>query len=272
MKNLLVKPEDLFEQLEEWYPGRFEIEYDRDAADYVYESEKLATLAGKKLHAKRNHINKFKATYEGRWNYETLTKENVEDCFQMALEWRNKNGCEEDEEKSAEKLEKRQLLSKGDESYTAIMIEITGLTKDVEAAQRGITITELENAYQMCSNPDYYDYLIRIAKTPRKYVLTDALLETLSIIAYKQPVTRLDVEKIRGVNCDHAINRLIEFDLVKELGRLDAPGRPLLFGTTEQFLRSFGVKSLEDLPEINPMQVAEFKEQAEQEVQLSLNI
>ena len=97
-------------------------------------------------------------------------------------------------------------------------------------------------------------------------------METLSIIAYKQPVTRLDVEKIRGVNCDHAINRLIEFGLVKELGRLDAPGRPLLFGTTEQFFRSFGVKSLEDLPEINPMQVAEFKEQAEQEVQLSLNI
>ena len=85
-------------------------------------------------------------------------------------------------------------------------------------------------------------------------------------------MTRLDVEKIRGVNCDHAINRLIEYDLVKELGRLDAPGRPLLFGTTEQFLRSFGVKSLEDLPEINPVQVAEFKEQAEQEVQLSLNV
>ena len=124
----------------------------------------------------------------------------------------------------------------------------------------------------MCTKVEFYDDLLKIAKTPRKYTLSDTALETLSIIAYKQPVTRLDVEKIRGVNCDHAINRLIEFDLVKELGRLDAPGRPLLFGTTEQFLRSFGVKSLEDLPEINPVQVAEFKEQAEQEVQLSLNI
>ena len=102
--------------------------------------------------------------------------------------------------------------------------------------------------------------------------MTDSLLETLSIVAYKQPVTRLEVERIRGVNCDHAMNRLVEFDLIQELGRKDAPGRPLLFGTTEQFLRSFGVKSIEDLPEINPVQVEEFKQQAEQEVQLSLNI
>ena len=88
-----------------------------------------------------------------------------------------------------------------------------------------------------------YEYLLKVAKTPKKYVLTETLLETLSIIAYKQPVTKLDIERIRGVNCDHAVNRLIEFDLVTELGRMDAPGRPLLFGTTEQFLRSFGVKS-----------------------------
>ena len=95
-----VTPE-LFEQLEAWYPGRFEIEYDRDVADYVYESEKLATLAGKKLHAKRNHINKFKATYED-WSYETMTKDNVEECFQMALKWREQNGCEDDMGKKAE--------------------------------------------------------------------------------------------------------------------------------------------------------------------------
>lgn len=93
--------EEDFAQLEEWYPGQFTIEYDRDAADYVYESEKLATLAGKKLHGKRNHINKFKAVYED-WSYEDLNDENVEECFQMALKWRNQNGCEEDPEKNAE--------------------------------------------------------------------------------------------------------------------------------------------------------------------------
>lgn len=112
-----------------------------------------------------------------------------------------------------------------------------------------MNLISLEDSWQMCTRSEFYDYLIRIAKAPKKYTLTDTLLETLSIIAYKQPVTRLDVEKIRGVNCDHAINRLVEYNLVEELGRLDAPGRPLLFGTTEQFLRSFGVGSLEELPE-----------------------
>ena len=96
-----VTPED-FACLEEWFPGRFEIEYNEDYADYVYESEKLATLSGKKLHGKRNHINKFKSLYDGRWSYEPITKDNLEDCFQMGLKWRNENGCEEDEEKNAE--------------------------------------------------------------------------------------------------------------------------------------------------------------------------
>ncbi len=89
---------DMFEQIESWYPGEFKIEYNPDIADYVYECEKLTTLAGKKLHGKRNHINKFKATYEN-WSYETLSEYNVEACFQMALEWRKINGCEDDEEK-----------------------------------------------------------------------------------------------------------------------------------------------------------------------------
>ncbi len=95
-----VTPEQ-FAQLDAWYPGRFQIEYNRDDADYVYESEKLATLSGKKLHAKRNHINKFKATFEN-WNFEALTEDNVEECFQMALNWRRENGCEDDVEKNAE--------------------------------------------------------------------------------------------------------------------------------------------------------------------------
>ena len=84
-----------FEQLNEWYPDEFEIAYVRDIADYIYETEKLATLAGKKLHGKRNHINKFKKTYPD-WSYEPLCDENMEECFQMALKWRNANGCEEE--------------------------------------------------------------------------------------------------------------------------------------------------------------------------------
>ena len=139
-----------------------------------------------------------------------------------------------------------------------------------EEEERGIRLTELEGAWQLCTKREYYEELIRVVKQPKKQILTEVLLETLSIVAYKQPVTRLDVEKIRGVNCDHAINRLVEYNLVEELGRLDAPGRPLLFGTTEQFLRSFGVGSLEELPELSAVQVEEFKEQAEQEAVLQL--
>ena len=102
--------------------------------------------------------------------------------------------------------------------------------------------------------------------------MSDTLLETLSIIAYKQPVTRLEVEKIRGVSCDHAVNKLLEFNLIQELGRLEAPGRPLLFGTTEEFLRTFGVKSLGDLPMLDPEQIEDFKKQAEEEAELKVEI
>lgn len=95
-----VTPEH-FDQMEKWFPGRFQIEYVRDVADYVYETEKLATLAGKKLHGKRNHINRFKALYPD-WSYEKMDDGNVEECFQMALKWRNQNGCDDDAEKNAE--------------------------------------------------------------------------------------------------------------------------------------------------------------------------
>lgn len=146
------------------------------------------------------------------------------------------------------------------------------MAAEYEKEERGILLTQFEDAVQLCTKPDMYEELIKIAKTPRKITLTDTVIETLSIIAYKQPVTRLDIERIRGVSCDHAINKLLEYDLIKELGRLDAPGRPLLFGTTEQFLRSFGVQSLDDLPELNQVQLEEFKQQAEQEIQLKLDI
>ena len=119
----------------------------------------------------------------------------------------------------------------------------------------------------MCTKPEYYEQLIKVASQPRKYVLTDVLLETLSIIAYKQPVTKLEIEKIRGVSSDHAVNKLVEYGLAKELGRLDAPGRPMLFGTTEEFLRTFGVQSIEELPVISEELVEKFKDEAEMELQ-----
>ncbi|HJA06395.1 MAG TPA: SMC-Scp complex subunit ScpB [Candidatus Mediterraneibacter pullicola] len=141
-----------------------------------------------------------------------------------------------------------------------------------EEEDRGIKIIELDNAYQLCTKKEMYEYLIRVAKQPKRYVLTDVLLETLSIIAYKQPVTKLEIEKIRGVKTDHAVNKLVEYGLVEETGRLDAPGRPLLFGTTEEFLRRFSIHSLDELPVLDQEQIAHFKEEAEDEAQLKLDI
>ena len=141
-----------------------------------------------------------------------------------------------------------------------------------QAEDRGIQIVELEDSFQLCTKKQNYDYLIRIAKQPRRYVLTDVLLETLSIIAYIQPVTKLEVEKIRGVKSDHAVNKLVEYNLACEVGRLDAPGKPILFGTTEEFLRRFSIQSVDDLPVLNPEQVEHFKSEAEEEVQLKLDV
>lgn len=139
-----------------------------------------------------------------------------------------------------------------------------------ESEDRGIRILRLEDSYQLCTKKEYYEILIRIARIPKKIHLTDVLMETLAIIAYKQPVTKLEIEKIRGVKSDHAVNRLVEYELVTELGRLDAPGRPILFGTSENFLRHFGIDSLEDLPGIDPVRKEDFKLEAEQEVDARL--
>ena len=114
--------------------------------------------------------------------------------------------------------------------------------------------------------------LIKVAKQPKKYALTDVQLEVLSIVAYKQPITRAEIEKIRGVNSDHAMNKLVEYGLIEEVGRLNAPGRPMLFGTTEDFLRNFGVSSIEDLPSLSAAEMADFEAEAEEEIQIRLGV
>ena len=176
------------------------------------------------------------------------------------------------------------LFSAGDSVETGRIAKAIGQDKNTtekiirnmmlkyNARDRGIKILELDGAFQMCTEQEYYEYLVEIALQPKKAVLTDVMLETLSIIAYRQPITKLEIEKIRGVKSDHAVNKLIEYNLVCELGRLDAPGRPLLFGTTEEFLRRFSVQSLDDLPGIEPEKLETFKEEAEDEAQIRLNI
>ena len=168
-------------------------------------------------------------------------------------------------------VELRQLTAAIDQSENVARRVVTSLQKRYQKENRGMQIIELENAYQMCTRAEYYENLIRVASAPKKHVLTDVVLETLSIIAYKQPVTKMEISKIRGVSSDHAVNRLVEYGLVYEAGRLDAPGRPALFATTEEFLRRFGVGSTTDLPTMNPEQEEEIRQEVEEELQMKLN-
>ena len=144
------------------------------------------------------------------------------------------------------------------------------MSSEWSGQMRGVELAVLEDSYQMCTCRAYYPQLIKLELTPKKPRLTDVTLETLSVIAYKQPVTKAEIERIRGVNSDHAVNKLIEYHLVTELGRAKQPGRPILFGTTQEFLRVFGVSSKENLPEISPVKMADFREEAEEEAGIDL--
>ena len=140
------------------------------------------------------------------------------------------------------------------------------LRERYEERQEGLIIKKLEDRYQMMSHPKTYEGLIRVVKSPRKPALSDVALETLSIIAYCQPITKVEIERIRGVKSDHAVNRLVEFGLIEEVGRLDAPGRPMLFATTEEFLTRFGVDSLKELPTLPEGMEKLLKEEVSEEL------
>lgn len=163
------------------------------------------------------------------------------------------------------------VLAKAVELEEAEVTEVLHhMMERYESADRGLKLIELEDSFQMCTKSEYYETLIKVAREPKRHVLSDVVLETLAIIAYKQPITRAEIEKIRGVSSDHAVNKLVEYNLVCEVGRLNAPGRPILFATTEEFLRKFGVGKLEELPSLDLAQVEEIKAEVEEEVQLEL--
>ena len=128
--------------------------------------------------------------------------------------------------------------------------------------RRGIRIYATNDTLQLVTAPEYNDWLVKLLAPPQEKNLSDSMMETLSVIAYRQPVTRADIEAVRGVRCEYAVSQLLKQGFIKELGRKDVVGRPMLFGTTDAFLRRFGLHSLEELP---PMPVIE-EEQDTQEV------
>lgn len=135
-----------------------------------------------------------------------------------------------------------------------------------EYSERGMKVIKLEDKYQMVSNNKYFKNLVLVASHPQKPVITESILETLSIIAYKQPISKPEIENIRGVKSDYAVNRLMEYGLIEEKGRLETPGRPIIFGTTEEFMLRFGIESLDDLPLLDATRFAEIEREAEVEL------
>ena len=165
-------------------------------------------------------------------------------------------------------VELRQLAIATGQSEEKTRQAVERLKARYDKEERGMEIIELEDSYQMCTRTGFYENLIRVAASPKKQVLSEVVLETLSIIAYKQPVTKMEIEKIRGVKSDHAVNRLVEYNLVQEVGRLDAPGHPALFATTEEFLRRFGIGSTENLPDMDPVREEEIRVEVEEEMKV----
>ena len=150
-------------------------------------------------------------------------------------------------------VEIRQLAAALESDEETAIQAVERLKEKYDKRKAGMQIVRLDDSYQMCSRVDYYENLIRVAATPKKQILSDVVMETLAIIAYKQPVTKADIEKIRGVKSDHAVNRLVEYDLVYEAGRLDAPGRPA------------------QLPEMNVEQREEIRSEVEEELNLRID-
>lgn len=139
------------------------------------------------------------------------------------------------------------ILELSNEDIDAIM---QSMKSDFEEENRGIEIIKVDNGYQLCTKKEYYDYIYPIFDNRAKPNLSAAALETLSIIAYNPKITRAEIEQIRGVNSDGTIYKLLDYNLIEEVGRMDAPGRPAVYSVTKDFMKMFGITSLEDLPEL----------------------
>lgn len=160
----------------------------------------------------------------------------------------------------------RRLSEICDADELSIRIAINHLNEVYRTSNSGIEIIEVDDGYQMCTAAKHLQLIQLYRQKPVKNILTQALIETLAIVAYSQPITRTQIEDIRGVRCEHAISRLLEYGLIEEVGRLNVIGRPILFGTTNEFLRHFGFRNLEEMPKIKEDLLEKFKEEVQQEM------
>lgn len=152
---------------------------------------------------------------------------------------------------SGEPLSLQDLVTHLEEKSKLIEIIIQEMIEEYEASNRGIKMISIKGSYQLVTKAENADYIQKLLKKNKRQSLSQASIESLAIIAYKQPITRIDIDEIRGVKSESAIQRLVEKELIKEVGRLEVPGRPILYGTTEEFLRQFELKDLKDLPSLD---------------------
>ena len=166
---------------------------------------------------------------------------------------------------SGEPLSLQDLVAHIEEKSKLIEIIIQEMMEEYEDLNRGIKIISIKGSYQLVTKSQNADYLQKLLKKNKRQSLSQASIESLAIVAYKQPITRIDIDEIRGVKSDSAIQRLIERELIKEIGRLEVPGRPILYGTTEEFLRQFELKDLQQLPSLDLFGQDEIQENEIQE-------
>lgn len=152
---------------------------------------------------------------------------------------------------SGEPLPTRELIANLEIENKLVLEIINEMMEEYKKEDRGIRLIEINGGYQLVTKEENSDYIQKLLKKNRKHSLSQASIESLAIIAYKQPITRIDIDEIRGVKSESALQRLVERNLIREVGRLEVPGRPILYGTTDEFLRQFGLKTLKELPSLD---------------------
>ena len=147
-------------------------------------------------------------------------------------------------------VEKKELLLALEISENDLDTIISNMQEDYKKEDRGIELIKVNSSYQLCSKTDLYEYIYPVLDKRTKPNLSNAALETLAIIAYNPKITRAEIESIRGVSADACVYKLLEYGLIEEAGKVDLPGKPMSYKTTDEFLKMFGYASLEDLPEL----------------------
>lgn len=146
-----------------------------------------------------------------------------------------------------------------DQKYAIALV--SELRDELKKNKRGIQIIEIAGAYQLTTLAEHAPYFQKLAQSPTRATLSQAALETLAIVAYKQPITRVEIEEIRGVKSERALQTLVGKQLIHETGRAEAVGRPILYGTTKEFLDYFGLSQIQDLPETSAFEDSELLEE-----------